>query len=164
VEVLRDALALLNEQARGHLRAGATSSSLGTEVGDHLGSLDRRLGGKQAELPITAAWIRGWNDGAQALVKRLIAAAQTVVEPAPSAPSARSAPALAPAGPPAALAAPTPTGQATPRAVLLESQFDPADPDAVSSFLGQVRKALESGKHGTKGQLIRVALIREVDE
>ncbi len=44
--------------------------------------------------------------------------------------------------------------------VLLQRQLSPSDPDAISSFLAEVRKAL-AGQGGTS---IRIALVREEDD
>jgi hypothetical protein len=137
VESIRDALAELNEHARANLMGGATHPTIGTEVRGHLSALDGRLTAGQAEQPLTKDWIATWNKKAQELIQRLIEQ--------PRAPSA-------PVGP-----QPTQTPMApAPRAVLVKKRVNPADADAVSDFLAEVRKALS--EQGTKP--ISVALVR----
>lgn len=142
-EALRDALADINEHARSALKAGMNHPSLGVEVGDHLAALDARLAAAEAEQPINKTWIHGWNKRAQELVHRLIE------QPPPPQP-----PPPPPPPPP-----PEPQVQAKKAKVLLKNRLNPSDPDAVSTFLAQVRRALaEQGEAS-----IQVVLVREED-
>jgi hypothetical protein len=137
-EIIRDALGELNEHARTNLKAGVQHLAIGTEVRGHLGALDGRLAAVQAEQPLTKEWISTWNKKAQELIKRLIEQPQPPTPPQPPQP---------PIVPP----------QAAPRVVILKARVNPNDPDAISSFLAQARKAL--AEQGTKS--INVVLTRE---
>ncbi len=159
VESIRDALGSLNEHARANLRAGGTHPVVGDEVRGHLDKLDRRLGAAQAEQPIANTWIVDWNKEAQALIQRLLEQPQALPLP-PATPVVTANAELTGMGG-------GPTGgttgtahKATPgvqRVVLLEANLDPHDPDAISAFLGEVRKAL--GTQG--GKAVRLVLVRE---
>ena len=141
-ETLRDALGELTEHARSNLAAGVNHPVVGTEVRGHLGALEGRLAGAQAEQPLTKDWISTWTTKAQELIKRLI-----------------EQPQQSPAGPRPAVGPQLQTHavtDATPRTVLLKKRVNPTDADAISDFLSEVRKALT--EHGTKP--ISVALIR----
>jgi Family of unknown function (DUF6079) len=138
-ESIRDALGDLSEHALTNLKAGIKHATIGNEVQEHLSALDGRLRAPQAEQPLTKDWVSTWNKKAQDLIKRLIEQA-----PPQSAP-----PAQVPVTPP-------PGSQ--PR-VIFKARLDPQDADAISTFLGQARKAL--AQQGTKP--IRVVLLREED-
>lgn len=141
-EEIRNALAELNVNSRNNLRAGVNHPTLGVEVSDHLGALDLRLRSAEAEQPLTRDWISTWNHRAQKLVQRLLE------QPRPPPP------------PPQPPPQPPPPPPVTSVKVLLQRQLSPADPDAISSFLAEVRKAL-AGQGGTS---IRIALVREEDD
>lgn len=140
-ETMRDALAELNVNARTNLKAGAHHPTLGVEVLDHLGALDLRLRSADAEQPLTKDWINTWNRKAQDLVRRMI-----------------EVPAPPPPQPPQPPEPPKPEPKKA--KVLLQRKLNPADPDAISSFLGEVRKAF--AEQGTAS--IRIALVREEDD
>jgi hypothetical protein len=140
-ETVRDAIGEINEHTRANLKAGAQHPVVGTEVRGHLEALDGRLAAAQAEQPLNRDWISTWNTKAQELIKRLIE------QPQPQPPT-----------PPPPLAAPViPPNPA--RVVLLKVRVDPSDPDAISSFLAQARKALSEQVAKT----INVVLTREED-
>lgn len=133
-ETLRDALGELNEHARGNLKAGVNHPVIGSEVAGQLSSLDGRLAAAQAEQPLTKDWVATWNKKAQELIKRLIE------QPQPPQP---------PVGTPQPPQPPVGGGsEVTPRTVLLKKRVNPADADAISDFLAEVRKALT--EQGTK--------------
>jgi hypothetical protein len=139
-ETIRDALGELNEHARANLSAGTHHAAIGSEVGDHLNALEGRLAAAQVEQPLTKDWIQAWNRKAQDLIKRLIEQPQSS-PPLPPSPE------------------PIPQPPVAPRTVIVKSRLNPSDADAVSSFLGQVRKALaEQGS-----ETLNVVLIREED-
>ncbi|RKH71352.1 hypothetical protein D7X96_08775 [Corallococcus interemptor] len=150
-ETLRDALAELNEHARGNLKAGVSHPIIGSEVRGHLGALDSRLAAAQAEQPLTKDWVATWNKKAQELIKRLI-----------EQPRAPQPPAIGDGAQPSNIgggARPSFTGggpEVTPRTVLLKKRVNPADADAIEDFLIEVRKALT--EQGVKP--ISVALVR----
>ncbi|MDC0721695.1 DUF6079 family protein [Nannocystis bainbridge] len=137
-EALRDALVEINEHARDALKAGANHPALGVEVSDHLAALDARIAAAEAEQPITKTWILGWNQRAQELVHRLIA--QPPITPKPPPP-------------------PPPQPEPTKAKILLKQRLNPGDPDAVSSFLAQVRRALANQSEAS----IQIVLAREED-
>jgi hypothetical protein len=140
-EDLRDALADLSEHARTHLKAGTNHPAVGTDVNAHLGALNSRLAGAQAEQPLSRDWIATWNKKGQELIKRLIEQLPPL-HPGQS-PTVGGVQALAPA--PAAL-----------RSVLVRARVNPADGAAVSAFLADVRKAL--AEQGT--ERISLALVK----
>lgn len=148
-ESIRDALSELNEHARANLKAGVNHPVVGTEVRGHLSALESHLTSAQAEQPLTKDWIGTWNKQAQTLINRLIE------QPQPSPGAGSPPPTVGAVQPttPEPVAAP----QVPPRgAVLLKRTVDPSDPDAISDFLGEVRKAL-----ATQGkEVIRIALVR----
>jgi hypothetical protein len=140
-ETVRDAVGEINEHARANLKAGVQHAVVGTEVRGQLEALDGRLAAAQAEQPLNKEWISTWNKKAQELIKRLIEQPQ----PQPSTP------------PPPVL---PPVIQSSPaRVVLLKVRVNPNDPDAISSFLAQARKALSEQVAKT----INVVLTREED-
>jgi hypothetical protein len=139
-ESLRDALAELNEHARTNLKAGVNHPAVGTEVSGHLSALSSRLEAAQAEQPLSKDWISTWNKKAQELIKRLIE------QPQPQPPQPPTGGGVQPPGPP----------PPAPRSVLVKARVNPSDPDAVSSFLADVRKTLAD--QGTKP--INIALVR----
>ena len=145
-ETIRDALADLNVNARNNLRAGEDHPTLGAEVRDHLGALDLRLRSAEAEQPLGKDWINTWNRKAQALVQRLIELPRPPPPPHPPQP---------PPPPPT-----QPQPQPVKAKILLQRELNPADPDAISSFLAEVRKTFAG--QGTAS--IRVALVREEDD
>jgi hypothetical protein len=145
-ESIREALGELNEPARSNLKAGVHHATVGAEVRDHLGMLEGRLAAAENEQPLTKDWILSWNRTAQQLIQRLI-----VQPPAPS-PTAPS-----PGLPPSAA---QPTRQPLSNAVLLKARVNPADGEAVSQFLADVRKALAT-QGGAKS--INVVVVREED-
>ena len=138
---VRDALGELNEHARTHLNAGVNHPAVGAEVRDHLGALTQRLTAAQAEQPVTLDWVKTWNRKAQQLIQQLI---EQPTPPTPEPPSRPGEPVV-----------PRPPVSA----VLLEIQFDPGDPDAVTSFLAQVRNVLTA----QAGHTISVVLVRRED-
>src|SRR5205823_6013290 len=113
----------------------------GTEARGHLEALDGRLAAAQAEQPLNKDWISTWNKKAQELIKRLIE------QPQPQ-----------PLTPPPPLQPPA-TPQNPARVVLVKVRVDPNDPDAISSFLAQARKAIAEQVAKT----INVVLTREDD-
>jgi hypothetical protein len=140
-ETIRDAVGEINEHALANLKAGVQHAVVGTEVRGHLEALDGRLATAQAEQPLNKDWISTWNKKAQELIKRLIE------QPQPQPPTSQP-----PLEPP--VIPPTPA-----RLVLLKVRVDPNDPDAISGFLAQARKALS--EQGAK--TINVVLSREED-
>ena len=154
-EVISDALGRLNENARRTLRAGAGHASLGGALRDHLSALDERLAAGQSAQPLDLHWINGWNRTADQLIHQIME--HSVTQPAtPPGASASAPPTTA-----TKLATPTPppAPPTLPANVLYTAQLNPRDPDAVSKFLAEVRKAL--GKLGD-GR-IQVALVRQED-
>lgn len=154
-EAIRDALGQLNENARRTLQAGASHASLGGELRDHLSVLDGRLAAGQAAQPLNQEWVKGWNRAAEQLIHR-------IMEHSVSVPPVSPGPALTAAAPGAAKTAassPPSAPSPSPSEVLCTAQLNPRDPDAVTKFLAEVRKAL--GKLGD-GR-IQVALIRRED-
>ena len=148
-DAIRGALGDLNEHARKNLQAGVNHSALGAEVQDHLKALESRLAAAQAaqaEKPLTRDWIQAWNQTAQQLIQRLLE--QPVRPPPPPSPPERLI------GQP-----PTPVQPAT-TATLCERRLNPTDPNAVSDFLAEVRRALSELSDGD----IRVALVRREGE
>ena len=137
-ESIRDALGTLNENARNNLGAGVGHPEIGAAVQDHLQALDGRLAAAQAEQPLTREWVRSWNERAQELIQKLI---QQPPPPKPPEPP--------PPGPPEPPVSP-------PSAVLVQAHLDPHDPDAVTDFLADVRKALSGLGDGQ----VQVALVR----
>lgn len=137
-ENFRDALGELSEHARANLTAGVNHPIVGTEVRGHLRALEGRLAAAQAEQPLTKDWVSTWNKKAQELIKLLIE------QPQPPQPQPDGSP-----------LPPVPTPQ-PPRTVLVKARVNPADADAISSFLADVRKAL--AEQGT--QPISVVLVR----
>jgi hypothetical protein len=145
-EDIRDALAELNEHARKNLEAAKTHATLGPPVQDHLTLLERHLAGTQAELPLTAAWIKKWNADAQALVQRLLE------QPAPPRATGGGGTIGQPPEPTLVVAPLLPKS-----AILCVGRLDPSDPDAVEAFLANVRQALvELG-----GGHVQVAVVRQ---
>jgi hypothetical protein len=140
-ETIRDAISEINEHARANLKAGVQHAVVGTEVRGHLDALDGRLAAAQAEQPLNRDWISTWNKRAQELIKRLIE------QPQPQPPTLPP-----PVQPPAIPSNPA-------RVVLLKVRVDPNDPDAISNFLAQARKALSEQVAKT----INVVLTREED-
>lgn len=146
-EAIRDTLDDLNENARSNLQAAVGHSALGTEVQDHLKALDSRLGAAQVEQPLTKDWVKGWNATAQGLIRRLLE------QPGP-----RVTPPLHP-GPTTGSDGTKTLDPVVSGAPLCERRMNPTDPDEVSDFLAQVRRALaEVGE-----SKIRVALVRRED-
>jgi hypothetical protein len=145
-ETIREALGELNENARKNLHAGINHSALGSEVQDHLKALESRLSVAQAEKPLTKDWIKEWNKTAQGLIQRLLE--QPVQPPQPSFPEPPSGGGTPPQPP-----APPITASAK----LCEKRLNPTDPNEVSDFLADVRRALAELGDGS----IRVALVRE---
>jgi hypothetical protein len=121
-ELIREALGELDERARANLQSGVHHPIHGEEVQGHLAALHGRLTAAQAEQPVTKAWVLQWNSRAHALVKKLIE--------------------LAPPPPPPPPPPPVPTPPPVPVKHLCEATLDPTDPDAVSDFLVEVRRAL----------------------
>lgn len=154
-ESIRDALGELNEHARKNLQAGAVHSVLGSEVRDHLSALDGRLAAGQVEKPLTRDWVKTWNGTAQQLIHRMLEQpAAPAVAPPPPVPSALAARQVAATtGPGPAAPPPDPTD------VLCTARLNPRDPDAVTKFLGDVRRAL--GKLGDGP--VQVTLVRRED-
>jgi hypothetical protein len=152
-ESIRDALAELNEHARGHLQSGVHHPLVGSDVENHLSALDGRLGACEAEQPLRKEWIQTWNKKAQELIKKIIEQPQ-----APQPPLVTQPPVPQPPVPQQAPVAPPQTAPA--RVVLAKSKVNTADADAVSTFLAEVRKVLAD--QGNKS--IRVSLVREDDE
>jgi hypothetical protein len=144
-ELIREALGELNEHARKNLQAGVNHSALGAEVQDRLEALASRLCAVQAEKPLTTEWVREWNKTAQGLIQRLLE--QPVTPPPP---------------PPPLTPIPEPTDlrpRETTAATLCAKRMNPADPEAVSAFLAEVRRALSELGEGE----VRVALVRQED-
>lgn len=146
-EALRDALADLNEHARDNLVAGIHHPVVGVEVQEHLAVLSARLTAAEAEQPLTREWVTGWNKTAQEFIRKLIHAPPQPPQPPPQPPQP----------PPPQPPQPPPPKPPESRAVLLEARFNPADADAVSSFLAEVRRALGALGEGPVG----VVLLRE---
>jgi hypothetical protein len=138
-ENIRDALGDLSGHAITNLKAGFKHATIGNEVQEHLSALDGRLGAPQAEQPLTKDWVSTWNKKAQDLIKRLIEQA-----PPPQSPPLSQLPVTPSPGPPR---------------VIFKARLDPQDADAISTFLGQARKAL--AEQGNKP--ISVVLLREED-
>jgi hypothetical protein len=152
-EVIRDALAELNEHARTNLTAGVNHPVVGTEVRGHLAALGGRLAAAQAEQPLTKDWISTWNKKAQELIKRLIEQPQPPHAPQPPVGGGAIQP---PVGRGGGVQPPVGGPDVTPRTVLLKKRVNPSDADAISDFLAEVRKALT--EQGTKP--ISVVLVR----
>jgi hypothetical protein len=139
-EVIRDALAELNEHARTNLTAGVNHPVVGTEVRGHLAALGGRLAAAQAEQPLTKDWISTWNKKAQELIKRLIEQPQPPQAPQPPVGGGGFQPPVGGGG----VQPPVGGPDVTPRTVLLKKRVNPSDADAISDFLAEVRKALTS--------------------
>jgi len=139
-ETIRDALNVLNEHARANLKVGVQHAGIGTEVRGHLGALDGRLAGAEAEQPMTKNWMANWNKKAQELIQQLIE------QPQPPTATQRPQPLIV-------------SPASAPSVVLLKVRVDPNDADAISSFLAQARKALSE----QSGKSINVVLTREED-
>jgi hypothetical protein len=144
---LRDALAELNDHhAVSSLKLGAEHPQLGEAVREHLAALAGRLAAAQAEQPITIEWVKAWNRKAQQLIQEIIAR-----PPAPT-----------PTPPPSPVPVPVPAPAPRREPVLCEASLDPSDPDAVSSFLAEVRKALS--RLDGEGREVQVALVRRGEQ
>ena len=139
-EPLRDTLNLLNENARKNLAGGVEHPSVGAAVRDHLAALDGLLRAGNAERPLTREVVNRWNREAQALIAQLIQ-----VPPPPVTP---------PIAPPPEVTPPRPAP------VLHRATLNPTDPDAVSDFLADVRRALQAMSTGR----VNVALVTEEDD
>ena len=146
-EAIRDALGELNENARKNLQSGANHSAVGSEVQDHLKALEGRLAATQAEKPLTKEWIKEWNKTAQQLIQRLL---EQPTPPQPPIP-------VLPTGGTNGGQQPEPLPPVTPAATLCTRRLNPTDPDAVSDFLAEVRRALSELSDGN----IHVALVRQ---
>lgn len=154
-EVLRDALAELNEHARTNLTAGVNHPVVGDDVRGHLATLGGRLAAAQAEQPLRRDWISTWNKKAQELIKRLIEQQPQPQPPQQGAPSVGTG-MVQPAVQDVGAQPPSRGPDVTPRTVLLKRRLNPADADAISDFLAEVRKALT--EQGTKP--LSVLLVR----
>ncbi len=145
-ESIREALGELNEHARSNLEAGVNHPVVGTEVRGHLRALDGRISAAQAEQPLTKEWVAAWNKKAQELIKRLIE------QPRPMEQHDVQTGGVTP---PVVVTLPAP------RSVLVKARVNPADANAISSFLAEVRKALTD--QGSKP--FNIALVRtELEE
>ena len=117
------------------------NEQVGARVKAHLAQLTERLTAAQKEKPLTKEWARGWNQAAQALIMELIGSKpEPKPEPKPDEPGRGPTP-QPPVDP---LIGPLIGPDAWEDQVLLTKQVDAADPDEVSDFLAQVRRALES--------------------
>ncbi len=135
---VRGALDFLNGQALRTLRAAKDHPTLGTEVHGHLRELDEHLAGAQSKFPITEAWVRTWNKGAEDLTHQIVKLATAQVQPPPEPPR----PVPSPPEPPPAKPVTPPAGAS------LKRRVDPSNADEVSDFLGLVRKQVEAVKSG----------------
>jgi len=145
---VRSALDFLNGQALRTLRAAKDHPTLGTDVQGHLRELDEHLAGAQARFPITEAWVRTWNKGAEDLTHQIVKLATAQIPAPPPEPPRPHPPTPEP---------PVATPMAPPAGNSLKRRVDPTNADEVSDFLSLVRKQVEAVKSGpATWALIRV--------
>jgi hypothetical protein len=155
---IRDALADLKTGVRDNLAVSRQHPQLGTAVGEHLGTLDRRLKGTQVEQPLTRAWVAEWNQGAEALITSLLNQ-PVIVRPEPEA-KPHGDVTGGPVGQPDGERAEAKAVASAPGAILVEETVDTGRPKSVASFVQKTKDAL--GKFG--GGRVRVALVRKDGE
>lgn len=136
IEAIRDALAELDEHARGHLRAAIAHPVLGGEASAHLEDLDQRLSASQADSPLTREWVATWNRAARDLVGRLVARPAPLPPPAPD---------------------PVPLPPRPARSVLVRKRIRPGDASALDRFMNEVRSVLSR----LEGDDVEIVLLRE---
>jgi hypothetical protein len=143
ISSLRDALADIDDRGLATLRTGAGENGVASEARDHVNALEDRLAAGDSEKPLKIEWVRSWNQKAHNIIQRLVAR-PPVSEPPPAG-TPRPEPQPSFPLPPSAVST-----------VLHGATVDVGDPDAVSQFLGDVRRSL-----GTVKGVIRLVLRRE---
>jgi hypothetical protein len=137
---IRDAQGQLNKNALHNLESGTNHPEVGAAASDHVAALKDRLGSPQAQAPLTSEWVKSWNDGAQELIKKLIARPDPPEPPPPPPPD-------------------DPPPPPEPSATLCETLLDLSEPAAIDAFVEEVRAALQS----LSGSAVRVRLVCEED-
>ncbi len=145
-ETARDALAALDDQSRAHLEKGRGHGPVGASVASHLDELASYLTAASAERPITGPWVQTWNQQAQELIRRLIAA--TVDH------RAEAGGIVAPPLPVVTVPAPPP-----PARIVHNEVVNLASRSAIPELVATIKRELEGVGRGR----VRVTITREDD-
>lgn len=145
------ALAVLDKSGLINLEAAREHAVLGGDLREHLSALEARLVGPERLLPLSEAWVRGWNKQTQGLIQRLVGhSVEKVKAPVEDVRQGESI-----------VSAIVQRGEGENRLaggsfVLVQKTLSRPGAEEIAALISQIRKALEAHSDKTLSVLVRV--------